>query len=224
MNLKSKKLITVFVVPVVIIAAVAGYYLYPVEEPIRVDEGYGELTIGPVNNFDPVSGWAGRCLRHKNVTGVTTVNSVSQLSLRVEPLARWLDGRPFPSEQTFRSNFQVRGAFEGDLNIESLRIEVTETQSNETSSVQFWIQDIEIDGGELWPEKEFSAGQSFPNPDDSAFIGFDLYSNEFVASGSMMWLSRSIEENFTLQFQAIVKGNFSERVVSTVVLYIEGCD
>ena len=224
MNLKSKKLITVFVVPVVIIAAVAGHYLYPVEEPIRVDEGYGELTIGPVNNFDPVSGWAGRCLRHKNVTGVTTVNSVSQLSLRVEPLARWLDGRPFPSEQTFRSNFQVRGAFEGDLNLESLIIEVTETQSNETSSVQFWIQDIEIDGGERWPEKEFSAGQSFPNPDDSAFIGFDLYSNEFVASGSMMWLSRSIEENFTLQFQAIVKGNFSERVVSTVVLYIEGCD
>jgi len=220
--------IRVMVLPIIAMLAVtmivAGYRDEGKQIEIEVEEYPDELNIEPVNESDDGTGIDGRNLRPKNVTGVTTVNNESQLSLRVEPLSRFIEGRPSPSTQFLQSDFQVSGAFEGDLDLETLRIEVTETQSKESSWVQFLIQELEIDEGERWPEKEFSAGETFPTPDDKAYVGFDIDSNEFVANGRIQWESRNIEGNFTLQLQAIVEGNFSEEVVSTVELHIEGSD
>jgi len=218
--------VRLMVIPIVAMLAVtmvvAGYQ-YEEQVEIDVEEYPGELTIEHLNEPDDETGIVG-ALPEKNETGITNINEKSELKIEVDPESIMRTSR----EQTVRLDFQMSGNFDEKFDLDTLRIEVSETPEDEPSSngIDFLLTDVEIEGGERWPEEDFPGGLRYTSPDRPAYVGFDLTSNEFMTNGSIQWTfpSENIGEDFTMQLQAVVDGNISENVLSTIQIHIVGGD
>ncbi len=224
---KARFMVIPIVAMLVVTMVVAGC-LEEEQVEIDVEEYPGELTIKHLNESDDETGVVGT-LPEKNETAETIVNDESQLRLEIDPQSIIKEsGSEQFTEQFVRLDFQIFGDLDEEFDLDTLRIEVAETPEDEPSSngIDFLLTDVEIEGGERWPEEDFPGGLRYTSPDRPAYVGFDLTSNEFMTNGSIQWTFRSenIGEDFTLQLQAIVDGNISEEVVSTVELHIEGND
>ena len=211
MNLKDKRLIAVFVVPVVIIAAVAGYYLYPVEEPLMIDEGFDEMTV----EYQQSWGW----IYQLNSTATTNVNDNSRLEFDVV-----VDSVVSPSSgdvHDIRIELDATGYFEDDLSPKTLEFRASGFDGVNVSLNDFIFLPKRgtFEGCNLWDGGYNSYGRGT----GTAVVGFNVEQNNFSARrAELEW--RIPPSNFgnpyTLEIQAIV-GGLSEEVVATIHVHID---
>ncbi len=154
-------------------------------------------------------------------TAETEVEDHGDLSFQVEPRSIVFG--------TYRHDLSLEleaiGDFDEELDLESLKFTVVETEENEgvLNHIDFMMSQSDIDYGEVWPSSENVGGITSFDPDTPAYIGYDLHSNEFEVQNEIMWgiPEENVGEDFTLEFQAVVDGRVSEEIVSTVLIHIE---
>ena len=218
MNLKNKKLIAVFVVPVVIIAVVAGYYLYPVEEPIHVEEGYDEITVTvpPYPEFETFD---------KEVTAISYINDHNNSMELTVRAFNWksTSGKIFISvESELERSFEprdlivkVRAVNSPDINntYRNFLISYLYEYDNNTINLETWDNHRNLYGAR--GERE-------------CFVGFDLTDRNFYMENLVLqidyplldYTKEDLESPITIEITAVLRG-LSEDVKATVrVTYV----
>ncbi len=214
MNLKSKKLIAVFVVPVVIIAAVAGYYLYPVEEPLRIDEGYAEMTV-TVPPYPEMESY------NQTTTATTYINGKNNtLELTVHPM--------FWKVSFADIRISVESVLEPELEPTDLIITVRTVEAPDVQRCGQYVRppipDGDISNLSVWhtyENRHTSVG------DRESYIGFNINSNEFYFQNlkysveyPLIDEQEGLESPITVEITAVLRG-LSEDVKATVrVTYV----
>ena len=209
---KDKKLIAVLVVPVVIIAAVAGYYLYPVEEPLRIDEGYAEIWLEYLPGPDE-----GETYYDKNVTATTYVDGNDNwLEFEVIPLSSSSD----TDYQYVRFTLVTNGHFESTYSPQELLFIVKGLDGPDVynNHQDFLLSGLNISNLTLWPNPMQNTGS---RGSVEAFNGFDVDENEFYAEVELRWRipRENWNKNYTLRLESTVRG-MSEDVTSTIDVHI----
>ncbi len=214
MNLKSKKLIAVFVVPVVIIAAVAGYYLYPVEEPLRIDEGYAEMTV-TVPPYPEMESY------NQTTTATTYINGKNNtLELNVHPM--------FWKVSFADIRISIESVLEPELEPTDMIITVRTVEAPDVQRCGQYVRppipDGDISNLSVWhtyENRHTSVG------DRESYIGFNINSNEFYFQNlkysveyPLIDEQEGLESPITVEITAVLRG-LSEDVKATVrVTYV----
>ena len=214
MNLKSKKLIAVFVVPVVIIAAVAGYYLYPVEEPLRIDEGYAEMTV-TVPPYPEMESY------NQTTTATTYINGKNNtLELNVHPM--------FWKVSFADIRISVESVLEPELEPTDLIITVRTVEAPDVQRCGQYVRppipDGDISNLSVWHTYE---NRHTSIGDRESYIGFNINSNEFYFQNlkysveyPLIDEQEGLESPITVEITAVLRG-LSEDVKATVrVTYV----
>ncbi|MGM0509570.1 MAG: hypothetical protein ACQESD_00380 [Thermoplasmatota archaeon] len=209
MNLKNKKLIAVFVVPVVVIAAVAGYYLYPVEEPLRIEEGFAEIWLEdlpgpgePAKNYDNVS-----------ATATTYINNDSYMKFEV------ITRETICTERRRITGIELKSdvLLSEDLNPDNFKFtfRLIETENLEDNYGHFQKAYTVTENASFGYEERVSRA--------SHVLNFEVNSNSFEVETHLNWDIWNTSWGYpaTLEVTASL-GGLSEDVVATVHVHIVG--
>ncbi len=207
MKLKNKKLIAVFVVPVVIIAAVAGYYLYEDEEPLRIEEGYAEMTV-TVPPYPEMESY------NETTTATTYINGKNNsLELTVHPM--------FWKISFADIRISIESMLEPDFEPTNVIIQAKILDApdiNQCGIVFAFIPDLE--NLTPWPHSKNSGPV---RGERVCFVGYDVTERNFQINDLKLMVEyptidynmKSLESPITVEVTAILRG-LSEEVISTV--------
>ena len=214
MNLKDKRLIAVFVVPVVIIAAVAGYYLYPVEEPLRIDEGYAEMTV-TVPPYPEMESY------NQTTTATTYINGKNNtLELTVHPM--------FWKVSFADIRISIESVLEPELEPTDMIITVRTVEAPDVQRCGQYVRppipDGDISNLSVWHTYE---NRHTSIGDRESYIGFNINGNEFYFQNLKYSVEyplidehEGLESPITVEITAVLRG-LSEDVKATVrVTYV----
>lgn len=209
------KVIVVGVVTLLAIGVFASYYFLNRPVVIEVEEGEAEKTITYIGEDEQVKNLG------MNETAETTVENHGTLKFEVE--ARSII--EYPTSQDISLELEAIGDFGEELDLENFKFKAVESEENEDvpNHIDFMMSRSDIDNGEAWPPSENVGGVRSIDPDHPAYVGYDLESNEFKIQNEILWGIReeNVGEDFTLEIQAVVDGQISEKIVSTVLVHIE---
>ncbi|MFP4002002.1 MAG: hypothetical protein ACLFU5_08895 [Thermoplasmata archaeon] len=208
--------VRLMVIPIVAMLAVtmivAGWQQ---EEPIEVEEGYGEMSIEYFNKTDNNMG---REFSSKNATAVTNVNGENNtLELEVTPLTIWAaSGR-----QSIRFKIEVKNDFEQNFNPKKLLLTAKgpDEESNYENTLHFSRSYSNVSGLVPWPGERCEIGK---RGNETAFIGYDIKENHFSVKTRTIWdiPKGNWNNTYTLTFQSLIKG-MSEDVKATIDVNIK---
>ncbi len=213
---KNKKLIAVFVVPVVLIAAVGGYFVMNEWEEklpeVYVQEGFAEMTV----EYQPTSGPQNSISYMRSSTATTHINNNSSLELNLTFAVVLTTDR----RQEILIGLDVEGDFEEDLLPKTLELRARGHEGINVSSNLYMYRSIpgEVTGCSI----QGGYGEGGWGT-DTVTVGFDIDSHRFgVRSTEMYWIipTSNIGNPYTLEIQAVV-GGFAEEVVATVHVHID---
>ena len=213
MKVKDKKLIAVLVVPVIVIAAVGGYYLYPVEEPLRIEEGFAEMTVtvppypefetfdkevtasSYINDHNNSIELTVRAFNWKATSGMIFISVESELERSFEPKDLIVKVRTVnsPDINNTHRDFSMSYLYEHD---------------NNTINLETWDNHRNLYGAR--GERE-------------CFVGFDLTDRNFYMENLVLDVSyplldytkEDLESPITIEITAVLRG-LSENVKATV--------
>ncbi len=218
MNLKNKKLITVFVVPVVIIAAVAGYFVMNEWEEslpeVHVQEGFAEMTVEyqPPTESRSISSHNIR----PNVTSTTYIDTDSILELSI--YSGYVYAQPEgidPAMNRVRLFVRASGSFEEYLSPKTLEFRVRGLEGDNVSfNSHPFISRIET--GLEGSYNPYGTGTNMITSSSN------ILSNNFSKSIELIWQIPNVNlgNPYTLEIQAVV-GGFAEEVVATIHVHID---
>ncbi len=217
-NKKSRILVISITIIILVTAFTAGCYLREETVDIDVEEETAEITIEHLSIPDDSDDVEGDILQI-NSTAVTQVNDFGSIKSNINVI----DIVHLNHEQHIRANLSVIGDFE-ELELETLRFTVAETYENKNTpnSVNFLRPNTSIDNGGVWSSNENIESKRLSDPDEPAYVGFDLQSKGFEGESEIKWAipDENVGEDFTLKLQAVVDGQISEKIVSTVQIHI----
>ncbi|GEM_PF-5117576 len=220
----NKKFLALLLVPVLLIAAVAGYYLYDDTIDVDVDEGFAELSICELPEEGEILPGM-EFLQDDNSTTVKTyVNDDSYIKMNISSL--YIIRCPVELRIIF--DIHIEGVFEKELDIETLKLvgfEPTETEGP-FNGLDVFTSYTNIEGGEMWPENVQRLGGRLVSPESRVFTGYDLDSNSFTLDNRLQWVlpSENIGEELTLELRGVIDGRISQEVITTLQIHIEGGD
>jgi len=223
------RLIVVAIVTMLAVTMVVAGWQHEEEQEIDVEEHPSELTLE--NHLQPPESPTGgglRVISNLSSTSTIYVDNQGYLEFEVTPISISNEEATERELQWIRIELQVQGDFDEDLNIDTLKTIAVEDEKREPrfTSVNFLMPFSEFDGVDEWSEDEHNRAGSLTSPEEPVYLGHDIDSNEFTVEHRLE-IARPLEEvgeNLTMEFQAVVDGNISEEVVSTVHFNVEGID
>ncbi|MEF8836131.1 MAG: DUF1616 domain-containing protein [Candidatus Thermoplasmatota archaeon] len=212
------KLIVITIVVLLAISVAGVYCLEDRPVDIEVEERETELAIAYLEESEDSE------FLSITEAAETNVEDYGNLTFQVELKSFFRNS----FGQSLEVELNVDADFEEKLDLETFKFTAVEAEENEDvlNHIDFMTSRSEIDNGEQWPSSENLEGITSSDPDNPAFVGYDLYSNDFEVRNEINWTipDENIGEEFTLELQAVVDGQISEEVVSTVLIHIERAD
>ncbi len=204
---------SLLLLPVVLLVLGSGIsgLLMEEQEPITVDEGYGEIeAIVPPQPENTDLDY--------NTTSVSYINDKNNsLKLRVE-IDDWYSSDDSYSGQIYIS---VKSNLESSFDPEVLKIKARNINATNINRnyIDFLRSYGDFVGLERWPASQVNGGVA---GEGSCFDGFDIKSNDFQANNITIWNEYVLTEEYgqlespiTIEITAVMKG-LSKDVESTV--------
>ncbi|MFW6305674.1 MAG: DUF1616 domain-containing protein, partial [Candidatus Saliniplasma sp.] len=159
-----------------------------------------------------------------STTAETIVEGHGSLKFEVE--SRSMLG--WSQSQIISLDLKAMRDFDEELDLETIKFTAVETEENEEvlNHINFMMSRSKIENGEVWPYSENVEGVRSRDPDHPAYVGYDLNSTDFEVQNEIRWElpDENVGEDFTLELQAVLDGQISQEIVSTVFIHIKDRD
>ncbi|GEM_PF-3610390 len=213
------KTITLLLVPVLLIAAVAGYYLYEDEQPIDVEEGYVEIDVEYRDGLVEGTDLTDKYYENKTSTAVSIVDENYTLELTILVHQSSIVGKT-GEYQTIIYLYAV-GNFSDSYDLDEFIFSVEGLGGENTidNHVNFQLGTYEGNNTSFVGYDEPSKYQLGVRGDRKAFVTFDVEDGHFSVSTRLDILigESNLVNPYTYRFGGTLTG-LSEDVTSTIDL------